>query len=267
MSQSGPPARDEWRAAPNLFRTQSCSASLTPPAPTTQRKPSSATLSAASRAKIRLIAASAAASKRRLAFSLSLSFRQQRRAACQAAGALRVGDPLAQPQQNVLITGQPRDARLLHHFGQRVQSQRRHVRAHVRMPRMQRFQLAGLLVIVLAARLQVKLPAVAADGHLHDLGGAFVNRGDAHVAPDLLHHVFVRVAVASERLDAGVGCRIARLRGHVLGDGAFGVQAAFAGIDALGSLFDVGAAASRRATCGTISLWVYPCFSESGAPA
>ena len=25
-------------------------------------------------------------------------------------------------------------------------------------------------------------------------------------------------------------------------------------------------AASRRTTCGTISLWVYPCFSASGAP-
>ena len=34
---------------------------------------------------------------------------------------------------------------------------------------------ARLLVIMLAARLQVKLPAVAADGHLHDLGGAFVD--------------------------------------------------------------------------------------------
>ena len=48
--------------------------------------------------------------------------------------------------------------------------------------RVQRFELARLVVIVLAAGLQVKLPAVAADGHLHDLGGAFVDRGDANVA-------------------------------------------------------------------------------------
>ena len=99
-----------------------------------------------------------------------------------------------------------------------------------------------LIVIVLAARFQMKLPAVAADGHLHDLGGAFVNRGDANVALDLLHHVFVRVAVAASAWMAGVGRQVAGLGRHVLGDGAFGVQAAFAGVDALGGLFNVGAA-------------------------
>ena len=87
----------------------------------------------------------------------------------------------------------------------------------------QRFELARLLVIVLPARLQVRLPAVAADGHLHDLGGAFVNRGDANVALDLFHHVFVRVTVAAQRLNTGIGGPIAGFRRHVLGDGAFGV--------------------------------------------
>ena len=52
----------------------------------------------------------------------------------------------------------------------------------------------------------------------------------------------MRVPVASERLDAGLGRRIARLGCHVFGDGAFGVQAAFAGVDALRSLFDESAA-------------------------
>ena len=117
---------------------------------------------------------------------------------------------------------------------------------------------ARLLVIVLAARLQVKLPAVAADGHLHDLGGAFVDRGDAHVAADLLHHVFVGVAVAAQRLDTGVGRGVAGFGGHVLGDCAFGVQAAFAGVDALGRLFDKGAAGfqardvAARSACACI---------------
>ena len=45
---------------------------------------------------------------------------------------------------------------------------------------------------------------------------------------DLLDHVFVRVAVAAQRLDAGFGRGIAGFGRHVLGDGAFGVQAAFA---------------------------------------
>ena len=107
---------------------------------------------------------------------------------------------------------------------------------------MQCFEFRRLLVVVLAARLEVRLPAVAADGHLHDFGGAFVNGGDANVAADLLHHVLVGVAVATQRLDAGLGGRIAGLGRHVLGDGAFGVQASFdAGVDALGGLFDVGA--------------------------
>jgi hypothetical protein len=43
---------------------------------------------------------------------------------------------------------------------------------------------------------------------------------------------------------------------HVLGDCAFGVQAAFAGVDALRGLFDEARPASSRTTLGTISLWV-----------
>ena len=105
-----------------------------------------------------------------------------------------------------------------------------------------RFEFARSLVIVLPARFEVRLPAVAADGHLHDLGRAFVNRGDANVAADFLHHVFVRVTVATQRLDAGLGGRIAGFGRHVLGDRALGVQAAFgAGVDALRGFFDVGA--------------------------
>ena len=100
----------------------------------------------------------------------------------QAAGALGISNQLAQAQENVLIAGQPRDPRLLHHFGQCMQSQCGDISAHVRMAGVQRFELSRLLVIVLAARLQMKLPTVAADGHLHDFGGAFVDRGDANVA-------------------------------------------------------------------------------------
>ena len=67
-------------------------------------------------------------------------------------------------------------------------------------------------------------------------------RGDANVAADLLHHVLVGVAVAAQRLDAGVGRGIPGFGRHVLGDGAFGVQSCLrSGVDALGGFFDVGA--------------------------
>src|SRR5271166_962640 len=95
---------------------------------------------------------------------------------------------------------------------------------------------------MLSASLQVELPAIAADGHLHDLRGTLVDRGDADVALDLLHHVLVRVAVSAQRLDAGFGGGIPRLGGQVLGDRTLGVQASFARVDALGSLFDEGPA-------------------------
>src|SRR5579864_377999 len=109
------------------------------------------------------------------------------------------------------------------------------------MLRMKRFQLAGPLVIVLAARLQVKLPSVAADGHLHDFGGALVNCGNANVTADFLYQVFVRVAVASESLNAGVGSLVSSFGRHVLRDGAFGIQTAFSGIGAFGRLLDISA--------------------------
>ena len=64
----------------------------------------------------------------------------------------------------------------LHHFRQRVQGQGGDVGAHFRMgERASASNFFACVVIVLAARLEVKLPAVAADGHLHDLGGAFVD--------------------------------------------------------------------------------------------
>ena len=108
------------------------------------------------------------------------------------------------------------------------------------MQGVQGFKPASLLVIMLPARFQVKLPAVAANGHLHDLGGAFVNRGDPRVTPDLLHHVFTGVAVTTQGLDTGVRSQVPRLGCHVFRDGPFGVQAPFIRVDAFGSFFDVG---------------------------
>ena len=139
----------------------------------------------------------------------------------------------------MLETGQAGDAGLLHHLCKSVEREGCGVGADVGVTRVQFLKDFRLIVIVLAAGFEVKLPAVARDGHFHDLGSAFVNRGDAHVALDLLHHVFVRVAVAAERLDAGVGCAVSGFGGQVLGDGSFRVEAAFlAGVDAFGGFFD-----------------------------
>ena len=117
----------------------------------------------------------------------------------------------------MLETGEARDAGPLHHLCKSVEREGCDVGADVGVTRVQFLKDFRLIVIVLAARFEVKLPAVARDGHLHDLGGAFVNRGDAHVALDLLHHVFVRVAIAAEGLDAGVGCAVTGFGGVLLG--------------------------------------------------
>ena len=61
--------------------------------------------------------------------------------------------------------------------------------------------LIGGIVVEAASRLEVVLPAITADGHLHDLGRAFVDRGDADIALDLLNHVFACVAVTAVGLD------------------------------------------------------------------
>lgn len=96
-------------------------------------------------------------------------------------------------------------------------------------------------MVVLPAGLEVVLPAVAGDGHLHDLGGALVDRGDPDVPPDLLDHVLAGVAVTAEGLDGRIGRRVAGLGGEVLGDGPLGVERALGAlVDPLGRLLDVG---------------------------
>ena len=97
------------------------------------------------------------------------------------------------------------------------------------------------LVIVLAVALEMGLPPIARDGHLHDLGRALVDRGDANVPLDLLDHVFLGVAVATMSLDRGVRGCVSRLRRQILGNGPLGIEAATAAVNALGGELDVGA--------------------------
>jgi hypothetical protein len=122
-----------------------------------------------------------------------------------------------------------------------------------------RAQLRSLVAVVAALGLEVLLPAVAGDGHLHDLGGALVDRRDPHVALDLLDDIRPGVAVAAVGLDGVVGRRVARLGGEVLGDRAFGVHRAVGPrprsiLSAVSSM--KARAASSRTTWGTMSLWV-----------
>src|SRR5690349_16457399 len=86
----------------------------------------------------------------------------------------------------------------------------------------------------------MELPPVPADGHLHDFRRAFVNRGDAYVAADFLHEIFVRVTVTSKRLDTGISSLIPCFGRHVLRNGTFRIQGSFSRINALRSLFYEG---------------------------
>ena len=84
----------------------------------------------------------------------------------------------------------------------------------------------------------MQLPAVAADRHLQDLRGPLVDRGDAHVALDLLDHIFAGVAVAPQGLDRGVGREVAEFARQIFGDRPLGVEVALARVDPLGGLLD-----------------------------
>ena len=88
------------------------------------------------------------------------------------------------------------------------------------------------------------LPTVASDGHLHDLGGAFIDGGDTNVAFDLLHDILAGVAVTTVRLDGRVGRVVAGFGRHQLRDRSLGVHRtvlAEAPIDLVGRLLDVAA--------------------------
>src|SRR5579864_5985713 len=55
----------------------------------------------------------------------------------------------------------------------------------------------------------------------------------------------MRVAVAAKSLDAGVSSLISCFGGHVFRNRTFGVQASFAGVNAFGSLFYIGASSLK----------------------
>ena len=170
-----------------------------------------------------------AASKRRSDFCAGVARRRVRaaRRASAPAPSTRAIE-LAQPQEHVLIAGQPGDAARLQQLGEGVGAS-----AAVPAPT------SGLAASSASSSrprswkwsprvFRCCLPAVAGDRHLHDLGGALVDRGDPDVALDLLDHVLVRVAVATVGLDGRVGGGVAGLGGQVLGDRALGVERALA---------------------------------------
>ncbi len=228
-----------WRARRGGRRA--APAPLPSPVPTTQRTASVPTVIATSRAFARLIAASRPASKRREAFGPSppSAARAARRASAAAPSTSAASCPRRRRTCWWRVSRATRQA-------SSSSASAWCASAATSAPiagdaRVQSLELARGGVVVVAARLEVLLPAVARDRHLHDLRRALVDRGDADVALDLLDHVLVRVAVAAERLDGSVGSRVARLGGEVLGDRALGVERSLAGVDALGGLLDRGA--------------------------
>src|SRR5581483_8611518 len=136
-------------------------------------------------------------------FLVQLAVAGKSGAARQTSGTLRVGDQLSQPEQDVLIASETADAGFLHHLSQSVKRESTYVGTNVGILHMQRLEFPRLVVVVLAATFEVLLPAIAADGHLHDFRGAFVDDGDAHVTLDLFDEVIVSVAIAAERLNSG----------------------------------------------------------------
>ena len=162
-----------------------------------------------------------------------------RRPPDERGGAFGQRRQLAEAEQHVLVAGQAADPRPLEHLGEGVVGQRGDVGTDRRVAAMQLLERRGGVVVVAALRLEVLLPAVAGDGHLHDLGGALVDRRDPHVALDLLDQVLVGVAVAAEGLDGGVGGGVAGLGRQVLGDRPLGVEADVDLVEALGGLLDV----------------------------
>ncbi len=117
---------------------------------------------------------------------------------------------------------------------------------------------------MLASRLQMRAPAIAGDRPFHDLGRALIDGGDAHVAADLFDLIFFHISVTAEGLDGGVGCGQTRFGGDQLGDGALGVQPAFASVDAAGDLFDVSAGGLQAHDVGYEQLVGVGLFLDEG---
>ena len=73
--------------------------------------------------------------------------------------------------------------------------------AHAAILIMQILELPGQIMIIPALSFEMHLPSIAADRHLHNFRGPFIDSGNAYIASDFFNHVFARVAVASQCLD------------------------------------------------------------------
>ena len=141
------------------------------------------------------------------------------------------------------MAGQASDPGPLENLGQGMARQSRHVGADLGSHQMERLELSGLLMVVLAPSLEMLLPSVTGDRHLQNLRRPFVDRGDAHVPSDLFDHVLSGVSIAAQGLNGRIRGSQTGLASQVLGDRSLGVEATLAGIDPLSGLFDEG---SRR---------------------
>ena len=235
-----------------------------PSAPVTRRMPSAAVLSAASRALTRLMAPSAAAPKRRAALARAfLGGRAARRASAPAPSTCAARAPSRRSTCWLRVRRAVRQAS--------ISSASAWV-ASAAAPAPESGWPAARPPAPGPPRgsgrrgLQVGLPAVAGDRHLHDLGGALVDRGDADVALDLLDHVLVGVAVAA---GAWIAASAASPASSLPGTwrSRLDVERALAGVDPLGGLLDRGARRLEPHRVGDDQLVGVARFSESGEPA
>src|SRR6478735_9783977 len=126
----------------------------------------------------------------------------------------------------MLVAGKAAGAAGLEDRSETVQTQGGYVCADGRMGGMEGAYGACSLGEVGTSGLEVLLPAIPGDRHLEDLGRSLVDRGDADVAPDLLHDVGAGVAVAPVGLQRRIGGRHTRLAREVLRDGTLRVEQA-----------------------------------------
>jgi hypothetical protein len=238
------PGRCGSRRAGMAARSPATSALPGSTEPATQRTPSCPTRWAASRAKTRDIAASAGPSKRSRLFSW--------RDPVECCGSARWANTSA---HSVVVIRSPRRNRTCWF---RVRRATRHdsstaasafaasaaaVGTDGRVGAVQLRERRRFVAVVRTRRLQVLLPSVASDRHLHDLRRALVDRRDADVALDLLHDVLAGVSVPAVGLDGCVGSCVACLRGHQLRDRTLGVHrpiGAEAPVELVGRVLDEG---------------------------
>ena len=141
----------------------------------------------------------------------------------------------------MLVAGEAVQAAALKNNCQSAQGQGRKSAAVVRLFLVGILQASRPRIVEISPRHQMGTPAVAGDGHFHDLRRAFINGSNTHVALDFLHHIFPGIAIAAQGLDGIFSRFIPRFRAQEFGHGPFRLQSFLSTVQAFGDPFDVSA--------------------------